>query len=249
MAAPKEPTPTADVSPQQRAQELVEQLRSMGTKATLDGMARYNIPSQGALGVPMGALLKMAKTLGTQHTLAHALWDAGPYEARTLAALVADPAQLTPQHMERWCKQFDNWAICDTVCFKLFDRSKHAWAKVEAWAPQPQEFVRRAAFALLWGLTVHDKTAADGPFLRGLELVERAATDERNFVKKAVNMALRAVGKRNATLHAAALATSRRLAESENATAQWIGKDALRELQSASVLRRQKPAVRKRAPR
>lgn len=140
--------------------------------------------------------------------------------------------------MDRWCHDFDNWGICDTVCFALFDRTAHAWKKVEQWHDRREEYVKRAAFALLRGLTVHDKKAADGRFLEGLTFVERAAADERLYVKKGVNMALRAVGKRNAALHAAAVATAQRLADSPEAAPRWVGKDALRELASPSVARR-----------
>jgi 3-methyladenine DNA glycosylase AlkD len=140
--------------------------------------------------------------------------------------------------MDRWCRDFDSWAICDTVCFNLFDRTPYAWQKVAQWRDQPEEFVKRAAFALLWGLTGHDKQAGDEPFLGGLLFIECAASDERNFVKKSVNMALRAIGKRNSSLNAAAVTVARRLAGSPEAAARWVGKDALRELTSASVLRR-----------
>jgi 3-methyladenine DNA glycosylase AlkD len=140
--------------------------------------------------------------------------------------------------MDRWCADFDNWAICDTVCFALFDRTPHAWKKVEQWARRSDEFGKRAAFALLWGLTVHDKGAEDARFEHGLKLIESAATDERNFVKKAVNMALRAVGKRNAALNSAAISVAERLAALSDATARWVGKDALRELGSPAVKRR-----------
>jgi 3-methyladenine DNA glycosylase AlkD len=140
--------------------------------------------------------------------------------------------------MDRWCRDFDNWGICDTICFVLFDRTPHAWAKVSAWARRRAEFEKRAAFALLWGLTVHDKQADDAPFLEGLELIRRAAHDDRHFVKKSVNMALRATGKRNATLHAAAMDLARDLAASDSAAATWVGRDALSELKSPSVLRR-----------
>ncbi len=201
-------------------------------------MARYAIPSDKAFGVTVAALGQMAKTLGPDHDLAEALWRTGWYEARMLATMVDDPAQVTAAQMDRWCRDFDNWAICDTACFKLFDRTPHAWTKVGQWAPKREEFVRRAAFALLWGLTVHDKTAGEDKFLRGLELIERAATDERNFVKKAVNMALRSTGKRSRALNAAAVAVARRLAESADPAARWNGKDALRELTSASVTSR-----------
>ena len=170
--------------------------------------------------------------------MAAALWDSGVYEARMLASFVGDPQRLTPAEMDRWCKQFDNWAICDTLCFNLFDRTPHAWAKVSQWSRRRGEFEKRTAFALLWSLSLHDRLSDDEPFLRGLALIERDATDARNFVKKAVNMALRAVGKRNRSLHAAAVVVARRLADSSDATARWIGKDALRELTSPAVSKR-----------
>jgi 3-methyladenine DNA glycosylase AlkD len=140
--------------------------------------------------------------------------------------------------MDRWCRDFDNWGICDTACFALFDRTPHAWRKVTQWSGKSDEFVKRAAFALLWGLTVHDKVAADKLFIDALPLVERAARDERNFVSKAVNMALRAVGKRNAKLNAAAITVAERLAKSSDPAPRWVGKHALNELTGPSVARR-----------
>jgi 3-methyladenine DNA glycosylase AlkD len=212
------------------ADAVVATLKGMSSKAVRDGMARYGIPSDNAFGVSVGALQKYAKQLGRNHELAAALWDSGWYEARMLAAYVDDPARVTPAQMDRWCRDFDSWGICDTVCFALFDRTEYAWDKVAAWAGNRSEFVKRAAFALLWGLTVHDKAAGDEKFTEGLLLIERGAEDDRHFVKKAVNMALRAVGKRNPKLRAAAVAVARRLADSATASAKWVGKDALRQL-------------------
>lgn len=215
-------------------------LRRHSSKATRDRLARYAIPSDNAYGVTVKDQKVLAKTLGRNHALALALWDTGVLEARMLASLVGDPAQLTAAEMDRLCREFDNWAVVDSMCFNLFDRSPHAWKKVAAWSRRKPEFEKRAAFALLWSLTVHDKQASDERFVEGLTLIEREAEDERNFVKKAVNMALRATGKRNRALNAAAVAVARRLAESKNATARWVGKDALRELTSASVKARLK---------
>jgi 3-methyladenine DNA glycosylase AlkD len=153
-----------------------------------------------------------------------------------LACLVDDLDQVTPEQMDDWRAGFDNWAIVDTACFKLFDRSPHAWAKIAAWAALNDEFGRRAAFALLACLALHDKMADDQPFLDGLALVERAASDGRNFVKKAVNWALRAIGLRESpVLKTAALETARRLAASPEASARWIGKDAVRALEKAAA--------------
>jgi 3-methyladenine DNA glycosylase AlkD len=213
-------------------------LKRHSSKATRDGMARYAIPSDKALGVSMKDIKALGKKIGRNHQLAAALWDTGVYEARMAASFIDDPAQVTPAQMDRWCKDFDNWAFCDALAFNLFDRTPHAWAKVTTWSTRRGEFQKRAAFALLWSLTVHDKNAGNTPFLDGLALIEREASDDRHFVTKAVNMALRAIGKRNRALNAAAVQAARRLADSPDAAAQWIGKDALRELTS--------PAVRKR---
>ena len=222
---------------------VVATLKRTGTKKVRDGIARYAIPADKAFGVSVGDLQKLAKRVRTadafrNHALATGLWASGWYEARMMACYVDDPACVTAAQMDQWCQEFDNWAICDTACFALFDRTPHAWRKVKQWSKSKEEFVKRAAFALLWGLTVHDKEAGDEPFADGLALVERAASDERHFVKKAVNMALRAVGKRSPALNAAAVAVAQRLAASPDAAPRWIGKDALRELTSASVTRR-----------
>jgi 3-methyladenine DNA glycosylase AlkD len=201
-------------------------------------MARYGIVSEKVFGVSVSALRQYAKRLGRNHELASALWATRWYEARMLAAFVEEPGRVTPAQMDRWCRDFDNWAICDTVCFHLFDRTPHAWRKIEQWSRRRDEFVKRAAFALLASLTVHDRRAEDERFTHGLLLVERAATDERNFVRKAVNWALRSIGKRNPALNAAAVTVARRLAGSPVAAARWVGKDALRELTSPGVIRR-----------
>ena len=213
-------------------------LERRGSKRNRDGMARYGIVADKVFGVSVGDLRRYAKRLGRSHELAAALWDSGWYEARMLAAFVDDPALVTSRQMDQWCRGFNNWAICDTHCFVLFDRTPYAWRKIDAWARRKDEFVRRAAFALLASLTVHDKRADDERFLHGLRLVEAAASDERNFVKKAVNWALRSIGKRNLALHAAAVGVAERLARSTNAAPRWIGKDALRELTSPAVIRR-----------
>lgn len=201
-------------------------------------MARYAIPSDHAYGVAMKDIKALGKAIGCNHALAAALWKTGVYEARMLTSFIADPEQLTPAQMDRWCKDFDNWAFCDAMSFNLFDRSPHAWAMVGRWSRRRKEFEKRTAFALLWSLSVHDKSAGDERFIEGLRLIEREAADDRNFVKKAVNMALRAIGKRNRALHAAALAVARRLAGSKDAAARWVGKDAVRELTGPVVRRR-----------
>lgn len=247
-SAPKPPTPASERKAAQAAfaalplpRRLAVALDALRADASADyraGMARFAIPNDRAFGVPMAKIQAVAKRLGRDHALAEALWDSGWYEARLLAAYLDDPAAVSATQMDRWARGFDNWAVCDTVCFALFDRSALAWRKIEQWAGREDEFVRRAAFALLASKSVHDKQAGDAQFLRGLELVEAYAFDERNFVKKAVNWALRSVGKRNPALHAAALQTAARLAASTDAAPRWNGKDALRELGGAAALRR-----------
>jgi 3-methyladenine DNA glycosylase AlkD len=197
-------------------------------------MARFAIPSHKAYGVSMTTMRPLIKRLGKNHELAAALWEADRHETRILAALVDDPALVTPTQMNRWCRDFDSWAVCDAVCFHLFDRTPHAFRKVDQWAARRDEFVKRAAFALLASLALHDKKASDDEFLR-LPLIEQAASDGRNFVKKAVNWALRQIGKRNLALNAAAVVVAQRLATSAGPTVRWVGKDALRELTSAAV--------------
>jgi 3-methyladenine DNA glycosylase AlkD len=221
-----------------RVEETLRWLERTGTRTVREGMARYAIPSDKAFGVPVGQLRAYAKRLGRDHDLAEALWQTDRYEARMLATFLDDPALVSSAQMDRWCRDFDNWAICDTACFHLFDRTPHAWKRLSVWAKRKDEFVKRAAFALLASLSVHDKRAEDAAFLRGLTLVEGAARDPRNFVKKSVNWALRSVGKRNPALNAASVAVAARLAASADATARWCGKDALRELESAALARR-----------
>jgi 3-methyladenine DNA glycosylase AlkD len=217
---------------------VIASLKRIATKKVRDGMARFAIPSDKAFGVSVGAMRQMANRLGRDHELAEGLWKSGWYEARIMAAFVDEPAKITPVQMDRWCREFDSWAICDTVCFHLFDRTPHAWKKIVQWSSRKEEFVKRAAFALLASLVVHDKQADDDLFAQGLMLVEKAAADERNFVKKGVNWALRCIGKRSLPLHAAAVATAERLVANPNPAARWVGKDALRELTSRAMTKR-----------
>jgi 3-methyladenine DNA glycosylase AlkD len=219
-----------------RVHEALAWLERRATRATRDGLARYAIPSDKALGVAMRDIQALAKQLGHDHALALALWDTDVYEARLLSAYVDEVDQVTPTQMDRWCKAFDSWAICDTLCFVLWDRTPHAWKKVVQWAGKRDEYMKRAAFALLASLALHDKSDAQVPFLDGLALIEREATDPRNFVKKSINWALRAIGsKRSPGLRVAALDVARRLAASDDAAARWVGKDALRQLAKAAT--------------
>lgn len=227
-------------SSEQQVQAALAWLQSHGSKRNRDGLARYAIYSEHILGVSVADIRAYAKQLGPNHQLALALWKTGIYEVRMLAVFVAEPERVTPTLMDRRARDFDNWAICDSACFHLFDRTPHAFAKVAEWSDAPAEFVRRAAFALLASVAGHAKTTGDEPFLRQLRLVERAASDDRNFVKKAVSWALRRVGQRNRTLHAAALDVAQRLAASNERTPRWIGRDALRDLTGATTMRRLK---------
>lgn len=230
---PAQPVP--DVS------TVITQLKRLGSKRTLDGMARYGLPSDHAFGVAVGDIRALAKRLGRGHALAAALWDSGWYEARMLAAFVDEPELVTPAQMDRWAADFDNWGICDTVCFHLFDRvsPEVAFRKVAQWAGRKDEFVKRAAFALLASLAGHDKASGDEPFAKCLPLIERAAADDRNFVKKGVSWALRGVGQRSPGLHAASVALAERLAgEDQPASSKWVGRDALCDLKRPVVARR-----------
>lgn len=221
-----------------RVRDALAWLERRGTKRNREGMARYGIVAPHVFGVSMAGMQQLAKQLGRDHDLAAALWATGWYEARILCAFVGDPSRITSRQMDRWASDFDNWAVCDTLCFKLFDRTPHAWRKVDQWSGRREEFVKRAGFALLASLSAHDKAADDARFLEKLPLIERAASDPRNFVKKGVNWALRAIGKRTPALHAAALELARQLAGSADAAPRWVGRDALRDLASAASQRR-----------
>ncbi len=206
-------------------------LERHGSKPVAAAMARYGITTADrVVGISVGALKKYGKQLGRNHELGLALWDSGCYEARLLAAWVADPEQLTKREMQAWAADFDNWATCDHACFHLFDRTPHAWEKARQWAKSPREFVKRAGFALMASLAGHDKDASDAQFIALLPLIERGATDERNFVKKGVSWALRSLGRRGPKVRAAAADVAKRLAQSDNPAARWVGKDGLRDL-------------------
>ncbi|HKO97075.1 MAG TPA: DNA alkylation repair protein [Pyrinomonadaceae bacterium] len=225
--------------------EVLRWLERKGTRRAVEGMARYGIETDlRVLGVTMGTLQTLAKTLRKNHALALELWKIKCYETRMLAALVDDPRLITRSQMNSWASEFDNWAVCDTACFHLFDRTPLAWEKVQQWSTSKREFVKRAAFALMASLSVHDKAAPDSQFLALLPLIESGAQDERNFVKKAVSWALRSIGKRNLVLNRAALSTAKRLATSGESAPRWVGKDALRELANPKVQERLRRRVK-----
>lgn len=208
---------------------VLEWLKDHGQKKVRDEMGpRFGIIVEHAYGVPMADMQKLARTIGIDHELAARLWATEWYEARMVAGMIDDPALVTPAQMDAWCADFDNWGIVDTVCFKLFDRVPHAFSKVKAWSKRKPEFEKRAAFALLACLALHDKDAEDGAFLACLPLIEQGASDERNFVKKGVAWALRALCMRKGTVREAAWTMAQRFAASAEATERWIGKDVLR---------------------
>jgi 3-methyladenine DNA glycosylase AlkD len=221
---------------QARVDEVLDQLRAHASAKILAEMGpRYGLVVDKALGVPMARMLAVAKPLAPDHDLAAALWDSGWYEARMVACMIADPARVTPQEMDAWRLDFDNWGIVDTVCFKLWDQVPHAHGKISEWASLNDEFGRRAAYALLACCALHGN-GSDAQFQAGLRLIETGATDGRNFVKKGVNWALRAIGgKTSPVLRAEARAVAARLAASSDKTARWNGKDAVRAFAKADA--------------
>ena len=209
---------------------VLAELRGLGSEENRAGMARFGINTEQAFGVSMAAMRPLERKYQRNHDLAAALWDSGYHEARILAALIDDPKAVTRGQMDAWAADFNSWDLCDQACMKLFARTPFVAEKVAKWAKDRREFVRRAAFATIAGYTVHAKTAPDSEFLPFLAIIETSATDERNFVRKAVNWALRQIGKRSTGLHRPALALAKRLAASDDETARWIGKDAVKEL-------------------
>jgi 3-methyladenine DNA glycosylase AlkD len=231
-----------------RVRSILAELRALGSERDRAGMARYGINVENAFGVSIYELRKVASRLGTDHALALALWATGNHEARLLACFVDDPAKVTVRQLEAWARDFDSWDLCDQATTSLFDQTRHAWPKAVEWAARDEPWVKRAGFAMMAGLAVHDTSATDRKFLRLLPVIERGATDDRNFVKKAVNWALRNIGKRNRALNAAAIACAERIRTAANVraggerggdpaarSARWVATDALRELRSEKV--------------
>lgn len=215
--------------------QVMDELHARANPDNIAGMARFGINSAQALGISVTELRRLARTIGRDHQLALDLWASGIHEARILASLVDEPDCVTPEQMDVWVADFDSWDVCDQVCGNLFDRTPFAFDKVAEWSYRDEEFVRRAAFALLAELAINDKRAPDDRFLACFSLIVAAATDERNYVKKAVNWALRQIGKRNPALNVHALDLSRQIQQIDSRAARWIASDALRELMSAPV--------------
>jgi 3-methyladenine DNA glycosylase AlkD len=220
------------------ATELIQKLRVSGSRANIDGMKRFGIATSNAFGTGMPFLRGLAKQHKFNHALAQSLWESGWHEARILASLIDDPKQLSREQMERWVKDFDSWDVTDQCCMNLFRASPFALDAVREWSGRDEEFVKRAAFSILASLAVHNKEMSDEDFIALLPLIEHAATDERNFVKKSVNWALRQIGKRSMPLHNAALDCAERLLGSSSRSARWIARDALRELRNERIMER-----------
>src|SRR5262245_26092385 len=220
--------------------EVIERLRAAGNREAVAGMARFGIQTGQAYGVSAPALHKLAREIGKDHELAAQLWSSGVHEGRLLAALVDDPKQVTEAQMEEWVAAFDSWDVCDNCCGSLFDKTPFAYRKAVEWSAREEEYVKRASFALMAYLAVHDKKAADEPFLSFLPIIERESVDGRNYVKKAVNWALRQIGKRNRDLNRAAIDVAERIKANNPRGAQWVATDALRELTGEAVQRRLK---------
>jgi 3-methyladenine DNA glycosylase AlkD len=214
---------------------ILSTLRSHANPDNVAGMARFGINPHNTLGISIPVLRALAKEIGRDHALAQELWASDIHEARLLACFVDDHKQVTERQMERWARDFDSWDVCDQCCGNLFDRTPFAYAKAAEWSGRREEFVKRAGFVLMASLAVHDKKAGDGTFVAFLPLIEREATDERNFVKKAVNWALRGIGKRNMRLNKAAIQTAKTIQALESKSARWIAADALRELSGEAV--------------
>lgn len=213
---------------------ILTRLKNLSSPEHREGMLRYGINPKGTLGISIYGLRDLAKEIGFDHALAQGLWDTGYHEARILASYIDRPEWVTEDQMERWTLDFDSWDTCDQVV-GLFEATPFAYPKAIEWSSRPEEFVKRAAFALMAGLVVHDKRAADEQFIQFFPIIAREAVDERNFVKKAVNWALRNIGKRSRALNALAIQTAQEIQKYPSKSARWIAADALRELQGEKV--------------
>jgi 3-methyladenine DNA glycosylase AlkD len=222
----------------ERYDAVIRRLQALADPEAVDGMSRVGIPSQRALGIHIPQLRSLAREIGRNHDLAEALWQSGSHEARILASMVDDPAVVTGEQMDRWALSFDAWDVCDQCCINLFWRTPYAWEKAFAWSCREEEFVKRAGFVLMAKLAVSDKRAADGLFEQCFLVILAECNDPRNFVKKAVNWALRQIGKRNRTLNEGAIICARTMQRLSTAPARWIASDALRELTGERVQER-----------
>ena len=217
------------------AEEILNLLKSQANPENVAGMARFGINPLNTLGISIPVLRQIARQVGKNHPLAEELWASGMHEARLLASFIDDPSQVSEEQMERWVSEFDSWDVCDQVCSNLFDRTPFAFQKIQEWSTRPEEYVKRAGFVLMASLAVHAKNAGDDQFEACFPLIFQEAVDERNFVKKAVNWALRGIGKRNRALNQKAICVAQNMQRIDSTTAHWIASDALRELTSEAV--------------
>jgi 3-methyladenine DNA glycosylase AlkD len=215
---------------------VLEELRARSDPKNIEGMKRFGISGEKIYGIPVPILRSLARKIGRDHALAAELWASGIHEARLIATMVDEPKLVTEKQMEDWVQNFDSWDVCDQCCGNLFDRTEFAVAKAKEWSSSKEEFVRRAGFAMMAELAVHDKAMGDDRFEEFLTIIEETGgDDDRNFVKKAVNWALRQIGKRNPRLNRKAIEVSRRMLKEESKTAKWIATDALKELSGDAV--------------
>jgi 3-methyladenine DNA glycosylase AlkD len=221
-----------------RYAEILRKLGSLGNAEAVKGMALFGIKSARVYGVSAPDLRRIAKETGKDHTVAQSVWASGIYEARIVACMIDDPGKVSEKQLERWVRDFDSWAVCDGCCSTLFDKTEFAYRKAAEWSGRREEYVKRAGFVLMATLAVHDKEAGDEKFLEFLPIIKREAVDERNYVKKAVNWALRQIGKRNLNLNKSAVKTAEDIHKVDSRAAKWISSDALRELTSAAVQER-----------
>jgi len=224
-------------------EEVLKKLKANAQADRLEGMARYGMVAKRRLGVSIPEMRKIAKEYGKNHELALGLWKTGILEARIVASMIDEPQKLTEKQMEEWVKDINSWDVCDQVCMNLFEKTPLAWKKILEWSEREEEFVKRTAFSLIACLAWHDKEAGDEKFIALFPAIKRGATDERNFVKKAVNWALRNIGKRNANLNKAAIKTAKEIQQIDSRAARWIASNAIRELQSEAVRRRLKKSA------
>jgi len=215
--------------------DVLDKLQSKAQPEQLKGMAKYGMTVEQRLGVSVPDMRKLAKEIGRDHKLALDLWRTGIAEARIVASMVGDPDKLTEEQMENWVKGINSWDVCDQVCMNLFEKNQLAWKKIVDWSERKEEFVKRTAFSLIACLAWHDKKASDERFIELLPVIIRGATDERNFVKKAVNWALRNIGKRNLNLNEAAINTAKEIKRLDSKAARWVASDAIRELESDAI--------------
>lgn len=224
-------------------EEALKKLKAKARPEQLEGMARYGIVGEQRLGVSVPDMRKIAKELGKNHELALKLWKMGIPDAKIVAAMIDKPEKVTEEQMEKWVKDINSWDVCDQVCMNLFEKTPLAWKKIFDWSEREEEFVKRAAFALIACLAWHDKSADDEKFIKLFPVIERGATDERNFVKKAVSWALRNIGKRNPNLNRAAIEVGKEMRLVDSKAARWISSRVVKELESLAVQRRLKKQI------